>query len=111
MEDLRAVEVVWPLVGRAAELERVAGFLRVGQGAIVLAGPAGVGKTRLGSECLEVAAFQGFVPLRVAATQGAAGLPFGAFAHLTFLFAPSSGDCVTTPVTEITVLGQFALRT
>ena len=90
MEDLRAVEVVWPLVGRAAELERVAGFLREGQGAIVLAGPAGVGKTRLGSECLEAAASQGFVPLRVGATQGAAGLPFGAFAHLIPDPAPSN---------------------
>lgn len=75
-------EVIWPLVGRAAELEHVGTLLRAGRAAIVLAGPAGVGKTRLATECLAVAAAQGFVPLRVAATQGAASLPFGAFASL-----------------------------
>src|SRR6267378_3881065 len=74
------LHVTWPLTGRAAEVEQVTALLRTGRGAIVLAGPAGVGKTRLATECLAVAASQGFVPLRVAATQGAAGLPFGAFA-------------------------------
>jgi ATP/maltotriose-dependent transcriptional regulator MalT len=57
---------------------------------MILAGPAGVGKTRLGSECLELAASKGSIPLRVAATQGAAGLPFGAFAHLVPDLAPSN---------------------
>ena len=73
---------MWPLVGREAELQQVEELIRAGRKAIVLAGPAGVGKTRLASECLGVAANQGFVPVRVAATQGAAGLPFGAFAAL-----------------------------
>ncbi|MGH2688536.1 MAG: AAA family ATPase, partial [Actinomycetota bacterium] len=82
--------VAWPLVGRAAELEHVTSRLRHGQGAIVLAGPAGVGKTRLGGECLAIAAAEGFVPLRVAATRGAAGLPFGCFAHLVPELAHSS---------------------
>lgn len=75
-------DVKWPLVGRAAELKQVSTLLHAGHGAIVLAGAAGVGKTRLATECLAVAAAWGFVPLRVAATQGAAGLPFGAFASL-----------------------------
>ncbi|MGH2720604.1 MAG: AAA family ATPase, partial [Actinomycetota bacterium] len=83
-------DVTWPLTGRAAELERVTARLGNRQGAIVLAGPAGVGKTRLGVECLAIAAAHGFVPLRVAATQGAAGLPFGAFAHLVPELAPTS---------------------
>ena len=41
------------------------------------------------------------------------GFKFGnaLFGPLTFLFVPSAGDCIITPVTEITVLGQFALRT
>jgi hypothetical protein len=76
------MEVTWPLVGRAAELEQVSRLLRKGRSGIVLAGPAGVGKTRLASECLSLAAEQGFATLRVAATQGAANLPFGAFASL-----------------------------
>ena len=84
------MEVTWPLVGRAAELERITALIRAGQSAIVLAGPAGVGKTRLAAECLANAASQGFVPLRVAATRGAASLPFGAFASLLPDLAPGT---------------------
>lgn len=44
----------WPLTGRLAEVERLDAMLadsdRTG---VVLAGPSGVGKTRLGIECLE----------------------------------------------------------
>jgi DNA-binding CsgD family transcriptional regulator/type II secretory pathway predicted ATPase ExeA len=76
------MELTWPLVGRTEELRHVTDLIRGGRRAIVLAGPAGVGKTRLATECLAVAAAAGFVPLRVAATQGAASLPFGAFASL-----------------------------
>jgi hypothetical protein len=75
-----AVEREWPLVGRAAELTRVGEVLRAGAGGVVLAGPAGVGKTRLAGECLGLAEGRGFVPLRVTATQAASSLPFGAFA-------------------------------
>jgi hypothetical protein len=41
------------------------------------------------------------------------GFKFGdsLFGPLTFLFTPSKGTCVLTPVTEITVAGQFSLRT
>ncbi|MGH3840914.1 MAG: LuxR C-terminal-related transcriptional regulator [Pseudonocardiaceae bacterium] len=83
-------DVNWPLVGRAAELKRVSSLLRADRGAIVLAGAAGVGKTRLAVECLDLAATRGFVPLRVSATQGAAGLPFGAFASVVPDLAPST---------------------
>jgi predicted ATPase len=76
----------WPLVGRTAELERLDKLLIGGVGGIggaVLAGPPGVGKTRLGTEALALAASRGRFPLRVMATQTASGLPFGAFAaHL-----------------------------
>jgi ATP/maltotriose-dependent transcriptional regulator MalT len=70
----------WPLVGRTAELERVNRILAAGAGGVVLAGPAGVGKTRLATECLRLAAERDFVPVRVAGTQAARSLPFGAFA-------------------------------
>src|SRR5260370_26900618 len=82
------MDLSWPLGGRAAELEQVSRLLRSRRGAAVLAGPAGVGKTRLATECLSIAAPQGFVPLRVPATQGAAGLPFGAYAGLVPELAP-----------------------
>jgi DNA-binding CsgD family transcriptional regulator len=83
-------DVNWPLVGRAAELQRASTLLGADRGAIVLAGVAGVGKTRLAAECLDLAASRGFVPLRVSATQCAAELPFGAFASVVPDLAPSA---------------------
>lgn len=77
------MEGEWPLVGRTAELERVDGMLREGgPGGVVLAGRAGVGKTRLAEECLALAVAQGFTGLRIGATPAASPLPFGAFAAL-----------------------------
>ena len=89
MAGVGGADVTWPLAGRAEELDHVRARLGSPKGAIVLAGAAGVGKTRLGVECLSVAASRGFVPLRVSATQGAMGLPFGAFAHLVPALAPT----------------------
>lgn len=71
----------WPLVGRANELEFVRGRLLHTQG-VVLAGPAGVGKTRLGLECLEAGKRGRFTTLKVTASQAAAAIPFGALAPL-----------------------------
>jgi DNA-binding CsgD family transcriptional regulator/type II secretory pathway predicted ATPase ExeA len=81
-EGIERVELSWPLVGRAAELERVAALLDTGSGAVVLAGAAGVGKTRLATECLDRAASAGYVPVRVSATSATSRLPFGAYANL-----------------------------
>lgn len=55
---------------------------------MLLAGEAGVGKTRLGSECLRLATAEGFMPLRVGATQAASVLPFGAFASFVPTLQP-----------------------
>jgi len=76
------MELVWPLIGRSAELDRVDRLLRSGGGAVILAGAAGVGKTRLATECLARAEASGYVPVRASATSATSGLPFGAFAHL-----------------------------
>jgi DNA-binding CsgD family transcriptional regulator len=70
------------LVGRDAEFARVLKQLDSPGGGVVLAGPAGVGKTRLAAECMEAAAARGFLTLRAAATQAASTLPFGALAAL-----------------------------
>ncbi len=74
---------VAPLVGRSAELNQVERAIRddstVG---IVLAGPAGVGKTRLANESLSVAERHGVVTERVHATRAAASVRFGALAPL-----------------------------
>ncbi len=72
----------WPLVGRTDELRVVGGMSLRGDGpvGVVLAGPAGVGKTRLAREALESAGKQGAVVRWAAATASARGLPLGAFA-------------------------------
>jgi DNA-binding CsgD family transcriptional regulator/tetratricopeptide (TPR) repeat protein len=73
----------WPLVGRSRELEWLADVLAGGEHfAAVLAGRAGVGKTRLASECLAVAEARGRVTARIKAGQSARRLPFGALAPL-----------------------------
>ncbi len=73
----------WPLVGRSREVEWLADVLAGGDRfAVVLAGRAGVGKTRLAWEWLAVAEAQGRVTARVKAGQSARRLPFGALAPL-----------------------------
>src|SRR5918997_1380795 len=73
----------WPLVGRSRELERLADVLAGGEHfAVVLAGRAGVGKTRLASEWLAVAEARGRATARVKGGQSARALPFGALAPL-----------------------------
>ena len=73
----------WPLVGRSAELRQVRSYLtRSSPHAVVLAGAAGVGKTRLALECLRLAERMGLPTARIVATRSAAALPFGALAPL-----------------------------
>ncbi|MFI6484571.1 LuxR C-terminal-related transcriptional regulator [Nonomuraea sp. NPDC050663] len=66
----------WPFVGRVAERERALTILR--RSNIVIAGAAGVGKSRLASEL--AASFK--APVRVRGTHAAGALPLGAFAPL-----------------------------
>jgi DNA-binding CsgD family transcriptional regulator len=82
----------WPLVGRAAALERVHDLL-VGPEprCVVLAGPSGVGKTALGRACLRLARDEGATTHQVTATRSAARLPFGAVAPLLHDAAPDLG--------------------
>ncbi|MGQ0803139.1 MAG: ATP-binding protein [Actinomycetota bacterium] len=72
----------WALVGRQRELARVAEAMERGDGGVLLSGPAGVGKTRLALECLDLAAARGYATARVRANRSAATIPYGAFAPL-----------------------------
>src|SRR5262245_15918309 len=73
----------WPLVGRDGELLQLRGLLAADPPTgVVLAGPAGVGKSRLAAECLRLAERAGRATARATATRAAAGLPFGALAPL-----------------------------
>ena len=73
----------WPLTGRDAELRLVAEALADGSaGGVVIAGPAGVGKTRLAAEAAELARAQGCAVEWVRASRSARSIPLGAFAAL-----------------------------
>jgi DNA-binding NarL/FixJ family response regulator len=73
----------WPLVGRetarASIAEALAGELPDN---VVLAGPAGVGRTRMAREAVRLAEGQGRRVRWVTATAPAADVPLGALAHL-----------------------------
>ncbi|WP_344473510.1 LuxR C-terminal-related transcriptional regulator [Nonomuraea monospora] len=69
------MRALWPFAGRTSELASVAAALR-SKGA-VLAGPAGVGKSRLAAEAVRE---PGVAVVR--ATVAASGIPLGAVAHL-----------------------------
>lgn len=71
----------WPLTGRDEELRGAIGALRTA-GGVLLAGPAGVGKTRLAREVLLDAAQGGRRGRWITATAAARGIPLGAFSAL-----------------------------
>jgi len=73
----------WPLVGRRDQLRQVRNLIASpSAGGLVVAGQAGVGKTRLAVESLLVAEAAGYPTARVSGTRSGSGLPFGAIAPL-----------------------------
>jgi hypothetical protein len=83
-----ALTGVMPLVGRQAEMERILARLEgPAPVAFVLAGAAGVGKTRLACEVARSAAGRGFATAQAVGSRVAAAIPFGPFAP----FLPESG--------------------
>jgi DNA-binding CsgD family transcriptional regulator len=78
----------FPLVGRERELDLMVRAITSGTGAFILAGPAGVGKSRLAAEAARAAARLGHATAQVIATRAAASIPFGPFAA----FLPAGGD-------------------
>ncbi|MFE5940571.1 LuxR C-terminal-related transcriptional regulator [Streptomyces sp. NPDC056470] len=71
------------MVGREAELEDCARALASrGRQVVLIAGQAGVGKSRLAEDCLARAAREGWKVWRATATAAAATVPLGALAHL-----------------------------
>jgi DNA-binding CsgD family transcriptional regulator len=75
--------MLWPFTGRDAELRLVGEALSGGSaGGVAIAGPAGVGKTRLATEAAELAGAQGCAVEWVRASRSARSIPLGAFAAL-----------------------------
>jgi DNA-binding CsgD family transcriptional regulator len=73
---------VWPLVGRIDEFAVVTEAMESGAGGVLLAGAPGVGKTRLATECLELADARGWRTALVRANRAVSSIPYGAFAPL-----------------------------
>ena len=73
----------WTFVGRDCELQFIADRVAGAQPrSVVIAGAAGVGKTRLAREALMAVQRSGRPTRWMAGTQAAAAIPLGAFAHL-----------------------------
>lgn len=88
----------WPLIGRDDELRHLGELLdRDDASGVVLTGPAGVGKTRLSLECLQLAAERGCACTRVVASRAASTIPFGALAPLL----PSGTSAVEQGLTAL----------
>jgi DNA-binding CsgD family transcriptional regulator len=82
----------WPLVGRTAELALLRDLLTGPEPrGVVLAGASGVGKTRLGRECVLLAERSGLATAQVMGMHSAARLPFGAVAPLLHATSPEHG--------------------
>jgi hypothetical protein len=73
----------WPLTGRAEELEVIADVLCADgpYAGVVIAGSAGVGKTRLAREAMALAAERGWAVRWIAGTVAAQSVPLGACAQ------------------------------
>ncbi|WP_435591776.1 LuxR C-terminal-related transcriptional regulator [Nocardia sp. bgisy118] len=80
----------WPLIGRSEELAFIDSVVRRHDraGGVVLAGGAGVGKTRLAREAVGLDRRRGALVWWVTGTECARGVPLGAFAELL----PEPGD-------------------
>src|SRR5262245_9552698 len=80
---MAAIVEGWPFIGRRKELALIARAMGDPEiGGLVLAGPVGVGKTRLVLESLSTADPDTYVTRRATATDAARSMPFGALALL-----------------------------
>lgn len=92
------MERSWPLTGRDDDVRRIAAAIRPGHAGILVAGPAGVGKTRLAREAL------GATPAVWAhGSTAARPVPLGAFAGLLDLPA---GDPLETIARALDQIGR-----
>src|ERR1700683_2847413 len=74
---------VWPLIGRDAELERIASVRSDGTcPAVAVIAPSGVGKSRLAREAIAAAAKEGAMVSWIQGTRSAAAVPLAACAEL-----------------------------
>ena len=103
LATLTGMERTWPLTGRDDELAKVTAAIRPGASGIVVAGPAGVGKTRLAREA--VAAVGAGTSFSWAhGSTAARPVPLGAFAGLLDVGGSDAAETIAR------ALGQLARR-
>src|SRR5262245_19044827 len=75
------MQLTWPLVGREREMRLIEASLSGPHSSgVVISGPAGVGKSRVAAEALDVAAARGSDVRWVVGTSAGRSLPLGAMA-------------------------------
>src|SRR5689334_10407379 len=95
------MEGPWPLVGRDEELRRVAAAIRPGAEGIVVAGRAGVGKTRLAREALAAQAGRRGNVVWAHGSAAARPFPLGAFAGLLDVPAGDAAETIGRALGEL----------
>ncbi|MDP9115703.1 MAG: AAA family ATPase, partial [Actinomycetota bacterium] len=82
------ISTEWPFVGRGRELDHLVRLVLDPQRCgVVIAGSAGVGKTRIAQECLLAAEVAGYQVARATATTGQRDVPLAALTHLIPMLA------------------------
>ncbi|MGV1004467.1 MAG: LuxR C-terminal-related transcriptional regulator [Candidatus Nanopelagicales bacterium] len=94
----------WPLTGRDAEMDLLASLLGgdVSPTSVVIAGGAGVGKTRLGREAADAAAQRGWVVRSVQGTAAAQAIPLGTFLPWISQFDEQPLSLVSSVIAAVT---------
>src|SRR6476620_5991011 len=88
------MEWSWPFTGRDEELRRVVAAIQPGAAGVVVAGPAGVGKTRLAREALAVLERRGATVVWAHGSTAARGFPMGAFAGVLDVAGGDPGETI-----------------
>ena len=94
------MERQWPLTGRDEELRGVAAAIRPGAAGIVVAGPAGLGKTRLAREALAVRG-GGRAVVWAHGSSAARPFPLGAFAGLLDVRAGDAAETIARALDQL----------
>lgn len=103
------MERAWPLTGRDDELRVVAAAIRPGAAGVVVAGPAGVGKTRLAREGLGTLNSRAVTVCWAHGSAAVRPLPLGAFAGLLDLHSDDPADSIARALTRLASLRPLVL--
>ncbi|WP_344246407.1 LuxR C-terminal-related transcriptional regulator [Isoptericola hypogeus] len=103
------MERSWPLTGRDDELRRVAAAIRPGAAGIVVAGRAGVGKTRLAHEAASLAEGRGVTVAWAHGSAAARPLPLGAFAGLLDVPAGDAAETIGRALDQLARMRPLVL--